>query len=90
MRHKSKLSLIVTDAVMPKMSGIELTQKIRADGGNLPIIMMSGYFQHEGVDLKALEGNLDGFLEKPISISKLAETVSEVLASAHSRSESVD
>lgn len=89
-QHKSKLSLVVTDAVMPKMSGIELTQKIRADGGNVPIIMMSGYFQHEGVDLKALEGNLDGFLEKPISISKLAETVSKVLASAHARSDSVD
>jgi len=87
MQHRGKLSLVITDAVMPKMSGVELTHKIRAEEADLPIIMMSGYFQHEGVDLKALEGDLNGYLEKPISISKLAETVSEVLTLAQSNSD---
>lgn len=51
----------------------------------LPIVMMSGYFKHEGVDLRELGGKLDGFLEKPVSINKLAEIVSRVIAARLNR-----
>lgn len=87
LRHKSDTSLVLTDAIMPNMGGIELVKALRADGCDIPIIMMSGYFQHEGIDLRELGGELDGFIEKPVSIHKLSEIISQSLAARHSRKE---
>jgi signal transduction histidine kinase/CheY-like chemotaxis protein len=86
-RHHSDTSLIMTDAVMPNMDGIELVKALRADDCDIPIVMMSGYFKHEGVDLRELGGKIDGFLEKPVNMNRLAEVVSQVIATGHKRSD---
>jgi signal transduction histidine kinase/ActR/RegA family two-component response regulator len=87
LRHKSDTSLVLTDAVMPNMDGIELVKALRADDCGIPIILMSGYFKHEGVDLRELGGKLDGFIEKPVSMNTLKEILSRTLAARHSRKE---
>jgi two-component system, cell cycle sensor histidine kinase and response regulator CckA len=86
-KQQSDIRLILTDAVMPIMGGIELVKALRGEGCLIPIVMMSGYFQHEGVDLRALGKDLDAFLEKPVSIDKLADTIGAVLAGHHGRGE---
>lgn len=34
--------LVITDTIMPKMSGLELTKTIRKDNSNIPIIVITG------------------------------------------------
>ena len=37
------LELVVTDIVMPRMNGVELTQALSGSQPDLPVILMSGY-----------------------------------------------
>ena len=39
----SRYGAVVTDLTMPRMTGIELSRKIRASGSMIPIVIMTGY-----------------------------------------------
>ncbi len=69
--------LIITDMVMPIMSGFELIQKIRAmpDLATHVIVVSASSF-----DLRQnLVGSYDGYLSKPIDIDKLLELIGQTL-----------
>ena len=68
------IELVLTDAVMPNLSGIELAERLRADRPGLKLILMSGYAQDgsmEGVE----KGDDLAILEKPFSPDRLVEVV---------------
>jgi len=71
------LDLLVSDAVMPGMTGAEFLDRVRELAPDLPIVLMSGYSQDE------LQGGIrdraDTFLEKPFSTGSLMGAVDEVL-----------
>src|SRR5207244_4922362 len=74
--------LVVTDVIMPKMSGKELSDRIRATTPKTKVLFMSGYTD----DALALHGVLELepellFLEKPFSPSRLARKVRETIDS---------
>lgn len=78
-RHRAEISLIVTDVIMPGMSGRELATRIAAFAPNARILFMSGYtddaIAHHGV----LEpGTL--LLSKPFTPEVLADRVRDALA----------
>jgi CheY-like chemotaxis protein len=58
--------LLVTDLVMPQMSGIELGAKLRADRPNLPVLYISGYSEYD-VSLEVQTPSPTGFLQKPFT-----------------------
>jgi two-component system cell cycle sensor histidine kinase/response regulator CckA len=70
--------LLLTDVVMPGMSGRELADRIAMRNTRLPVLYLSGYTDeaigHHGVDA-------DGrtLLHKPFTPSALATTVRDVL-----------
>jgi PAS domain S-box-containing protein len=70
--------LVITDVIMPCMSGAELAQRLRKDHPGLKVLYMSGYpdeaITHHGV----LEPGIS-FLQKPFSERSLAVKVREVL-----------
>jgi CheY-like chemotaxis protein len=41
--HRAALSLVITDVVMPKLSGFELYQVIRGESRGLSVLFMSGF-----------------------------------------------
>ena len=41
--------IVVTDIVMPKVSGVELTRRLRQLVPNLPVVLISGYSEHLSV-----------------------------------------
>jgi PAS domain S-box-containing protein len=77
-RHPSRLHLLMTDVVMPGMSGPELGEHAQAARPDLRILYMSGYTDdavfHRGVITQSLV-----FLQKPFTADLLVRTVREVL-----------
>jgi len=70
---KSKYDLLISDIMMPEMSGYVLCQKIRESNTynqNIPIIFLTAKNQ-ESDELLGFEVGADDFIIKPISIRKL-------------------
>ncbi len=75
---------IVTDMRMPGMSGIELLERLRREGSQVPVIVISGHGTVQtGVRAMKL-GALD-FLEKPLDEQTLLDLVNAALASDRHR-----
>ena len=73
-----KIDLLVSDVIMPKMSGKELADKLKEEYPRLGVLYISGYTD-KGI---AHHGVLDegvSFLQKPFSPKSLAEKVREIL-----------
>jgi two-component system, cell cycle sensor histidine kinase and response regulator CckA len=74
----SCLGLMVTDMVMPMMSGRQLTAKIKELLPSLKILIISGYLEGEQNALSELGSPLP-FLQKPFSMTILLHKVREIL-----------
>ncbi|QPM68698.1 transporter substrate-binding domain-containing protein [Atribacter laminatus] len=74
----SPIHLLITDVVMPDMSGPELTEKLQTVFPNLKVLYMSGYtsnvIAHQGV----LDEDVH-FIQKPFSIKDLSTKVRNIL-----------
>ena len=76
---QTAIDLVITDVIMPVMSGKDLRDKILEIRPGLKVLFMSGYT----ADVIAHHGVLEPgvlFLQKPFSIKSLALKVSEALA----------
>jgi two-component system cell cycle sensor histidine kinase/response regulator CckA len=76
--------LLVTDAVMPGMTGWELGQHLGARWPELCILYMSGYTEQIVTHGRTLEPGLN-FLQKPFGSADLLAAVERALASAERR-----
>jgi PAS domain S-box-containing protein len=76
---ESHFDLLLTDVVMPEMSGTELAGRAAALYPNLRILLMSGYVDRPGVG--PVEDGAE-LLEKPFRAEDLLEKVREVLESS--------
>jgi signal transduction histidine kinase/ActR/RegA family two-component response regulator len=77
-KRNPNFDLVLTDVIMPQMSGKELHDAIKDQLPRTKVLLMSGYTD----DALAHHGVLDeglSFLEKPFSPAKLARKVREVL-----------
>lgn len=72
----NRVDLIITDFVMPQMSGFQFIDEVRKRWPDARILMMSGYLTPELG--KILSGNL-GFLAKPIDVAVLLETIGRII-----------
>jgi signal transduction histidine kinase/ActR/RegA family two-component response regulator len=71
-----RIDLLLTDIVMPEMTGVELARQVRAMRPDLPILFASGYadVQTFGEELEA-----ETVLKKPFRIAEVAARVREVI-----------
>ncbi|MDX8396716.1 MAG: ATP-binding protein, partial [Mariprofundaceae bacterium] len=72
------IALIITDVVMPVMSGLEMFQEIRMLNNDMPIVFMTGY-DGGNVNLSDSEFNNCHKLAKPVHVAELSQTVQEML-----------
>ena len=72
------IDLVLTDVVMPEMSGLKLARAIEHDRPGTPVVFMSGYTRDE-VDRKGLTEPGVTFIHKPFTANELATVVREVL-----------
>ncbi len=76
--HAGKVDLLLTDVVMPNISGPELVRIARERWSNLRVLFMSGYADDELQDLDRDAG----FIQKPFTPAELTAKIAEVLAGA--------
>jgi two-component system, cell cycle sensor histidine kinase and response regulator CckA len=74
----SELHLVITDVVMPGMSGSELARQLRAVRPGLPVLFMSGYADDGVIRQRDLEPDVE-LVEKPILPDRLLERVRRLL-----------
>ncbi|MFP4624020.1 MAG: PAS domain-containing protein, partial [Gemmatimonadota bacterium] len=74
--------LVLTDMVMPGMSGRELVDHLRGDGRRLRVLYMSGYTADEVV--RDGQNRNGSFLEKPFTPAELVRAVQEALGTSAS------
>jgi signal transduction histidine kinase/CheY-like chemotaxis protein len=77
--NQKELHLLLTDMVMPGMSGAELAKILRKARPDLRVIYMTGYAEFSGKYGDMAEGAA-GVLQKPFSRITLLEKVREVLS----------
>jgi PAS domain S-box-containing protein len=76
LRQQTKIDLMITDQLMPDMTGSELASRIRAENAHMPIILATGY-----AELAPGEGEGLPRLAKPFSQRELAEAIARALTS---------
>ena len=72
------IDLMMTDVVMPKMSGPELAEEMGKIIPGLRVLYMSGYLDEDIVDAGVLEGDIV-FLDKPFTGDLMLRKVREAL-----------
>ena len=72
------IDLLITDVIMPEMSGKELTERLFNKGTELKVLYISGYTDDVVVHHSPLEEGAS-FLQKPFSPRTLAHKVREIL-----------
>jgi two-component system cell cycle sensor histidine kinase/response regulator CckA len=85
--HQNRIHLLITDVVMPGMSGRELAKHLCQVRPGIKVLFLSGYTE----DAIMHQGVLDcgtAFLQKPFSLQALSRKVREILGTAASDSQS--
>ena len=81
-QHEGQIDLVMTDVVMPKMSGRELAQSLEVLHPGIKVLYMSGYTDDAIVRHGLLDQEI-AFLQKPFTPDALMRKVREVLDAPH-------
>ncbi|MDH3344719.1 MAG: response regulator, partial [Desulfobacteraceae bacterium] len=77
-REPEKFDLVITDQTMPKMTGIELIQKLMRIRPDIPIILCTGFNEKITEDnIKSL--GIGALISKPVRVKEIALKIREVL-----------
>jgi len=70
--------VILTDIMMPQISGLDLLKTIKEREPTQLVVVMTGYADKE-IILRALKADADDFISKPITLLQLKTTIDKVL-----------
>lgn len=73
-----KPDLIISDIVMPKLTGLELLQRIREEDKETPVILISGYDEFSYAK-QAIALHVTNYILKPISRTELVTSIASVI-----------
>jgi len=77
-RHRGKIQLLVTDMVMPGMTGQELAVQLQSEHPGLCVVFMSGYSEHAATEMANADPSVR-LLTKPFSRGAMLRAVGEIL-----------
>jgi PAS domain S-box-containing protein len=80
-RFHGAIHLMLTDVVMPRMSGNEVAAKLAGLRPDMKVLYMSGYAENTIVHHGVLDAGID-FIQKPFTPDALARKIREVLGAA--------
>ena len=74
----NEFDLIITDLIMPNISGVAITSILKKKNPDLPIIAITGY--GEQPEALAREAHADVVMEKPFKLDVLEENIKKLLS----------
>lgn len=79
--------LLILDVMMPEMSGFDVCKKLRQQGNNIPVILLTA--KGEEIDrVLGLELGADDYITKPFSLRELLARVKAILRRSNNKNES--
>jgi len=76
--NPNAIDLLIVDILMPRLDGLEVTRRLRADGSQLPILMLTARDQVAD-RVAGLEAGADDYLVKPFALEELVARVRALL-----------
>jgi CheY-like chemotaxis protein len=73
-KHPGRVDLLLSDMLLPEMSGYDTAQQVRSIHPDVPVLFISGYIEGDIVE-KALADLNASFLDKPFSPSDLTTKI---------------
>ena len=83
--RQKKFDLVITDYMMPGMTGLELAQEVRQLSPETQVLLMSAY--DKGLQGQVEDMELGGYVGKPFSVPEILEVVRRVVAQTNQTSE---
>jgi len=77
-KNRNRIDIVVLDMVMPGMGGGEAYDRMKNINSNVKVLLSSG-FSIDGEASEILERGCDGFIQKPFTMKKLSQKMSEIL-----------
>ena len=76
--EKFKPDLIILDWILPEMDGLEITRRIRSEGNDVPVIVLTG---KDGLSDKvvSLDSGADDYITKPFATEELLARIRAVI-----------
>lgn len=81
-RHTEMIDLLLTDYLMPGVTGDELAREVQARRPEVRVLLMSGYLGNRA-DQQMLQGSSAALLPKPFTANSLMSRVREALDTRH-------
>jgi PAS domain S-box-containing protein len=82
MAHPDKFDLLISDMMMPHLTGVELIEKVKEIRPNIPVILCTGFSDGKISEEKISELGIREIVPKPLHRKELTEAVRRVLDSA--------
>lgn len=86
--HNSSIDLLVTDLNMPKMDGLALLSALRAEGNEMPVIVVTAYGTVENAVAAMKQGAFD-FIMRPLDIDQVEMVVNHALEACRLKNENL-
>ena len=83
LQHAQNPDLIVLDLMLPRMTGLELCRKLRTEGRQVPILMLTARGE-EADRVVGLDLGADDYVTKPFSVMELLARIRALLRRANS------
>ena len=74
------IDLVISDVVMPEMGGLELVRHLRQKQSNTPVILLTGHPLTHELDNLSEENLRVKVIQKPVTLSQLANLISQTLS----------
>ena len=78
--HEGRFDLVITDLVMPDISGVGVISIIKKKYPGIPVIAITGWGEHPGA--LATEADADLVLDKPFELTDLDREINNLLGKA--------
>jgi len=77
---------VITDMIMPGLNGVQVTRRLRALNGHLPVFVLTGHADLSTA-IEALKAGANEYLTKPVNIDELTTLLTRALAERPLREE---